>query len=92
MEKENKSIWKSYVWFENKCFFVSTIERTFDGYQGSMRGQETLTWDYDWEKAERGKLIHQSGNICDHQAVCRCLIAYGFIPEEEDQRWFNMRK
>ena len=47
-----KLIWKSYVWHDGKCYFVSTIERTYDTYAGSTRGQETLVWEYDWEKSK----------------------------------------
>ena len=90
IEKDNR-IWKSYVWHEEKCFFVSTIEREYDTYEGTMRGQETLAWIYDWEKSERGELIRQAGHICDHQAICRCLINYGEIPDEDDERYLRFR-
>ena len=79
-------VWKSYVWHKGKCFFVSTIERTYDTYAGSSRGQETLVWEYDWEKREHGKMLHQAGNVDDHQQICRCLIAEGLFPDEDDER------
>jgi len=82
----NKPIWKSYVWHEGKCYFVSTIERTFDTYEGSMRGQETIVWAYDWDKSERGEMLHQAGNICDHKQICHCIIAEGMMPDENNER------
>ncbi len=89
----DKPIWKSFVFFEDKCFFVSTIERDYDTYEGVSRGQETLVWEYNWEKRERGdKIIWYGGHICDHQAVCRCLINWGTIPSEEDERWGRFRE
>lgn len=87
----DRRIWKSYVWHKNKCWFVSTIERDFTTYAGVHRGQETLVWEYDYHKAERGKLIRQAGNICDHQTICRNLINDGVIPGEDDVLWDRFR-
>jgi hypothetical protein len=84
--ERNKRIWKSYVWHGDKCYFVSTIERTFDTCGGSRRGQETLVWDYDWDKSERGDLVHQGRGVCDHERICRCIIAEGIMPDEDDPR------
>jgi len=81
----DKPVWKSYVWHEDKCFFVSTNERTYDTIQGSMRGQETIVWEYDCDKGKRGKMLHQAENIKDHQQICRCLIAKGLIPDENNE-------
>jgi hypothetical protein len=85
-DQPNKPVWKSFVWHKEKCFFVSTIERTFDTYEGSIRGEETLVWEYDWEKSVRGKLLHQAGGIIDHKQICHCLIAEGLFPDEDDER------
>ena len=88
-----KPIWKSYVFHNNKCFFVSTIERDYETFAGILRGQETFVWKYDWDKRVRLgiEILHQGGRICDHQAVCRCLINWGEIPDEEDERWKRFR-
>jgi hypothetical protein len=85
-DEPNLPIWKSYVWYDEHCYFVSTIERNYDTCQGTSRGQETLVWEYDWENRIRGKLIHQSGNVQDHQIICRCIIALGEIPDEDNPR------
>ena len=84
--RPNIPIWKSYVFYNDKCFFVSTIERTFDIYGGSTRGQETLVWEYEWQGAKRGKLIHQAGGLNDHHTICRCIIAEGEMPDEENPK------
>ena len=89
---ENNRVWKSYVWHGDKCFFVSTITRDFDAPAGTVRGEETMTWEYDWDKTERGKWIGQSGGVLDHQATCRCLISYGEIPDEDDERYLRFRE
>lgn len=83
---QNKTIWQSYVWHEGKCFFVSTIERNFDTCEGTMRGMETLVWQYNFEAKEREEIIYQAGGVHDHQNVCRCLIALGVVPDENDER------
>jgi hypothetical protein len=84
-DEPNIPIWKSHVWHGEKCFFVSTIERTYDTFGGLGRGMVTVTWwECDWEKRERGKLIHQGGGGFDHQTICRCVIANGEMPDEEN--------
>ncbi len=80
----DNQVWKSYVWYEGKCFFVSTIERDFDTYEGTFRGKETITWEFDWDKQKRGELVHQAGGILDHQNICRALLATGKFPKEDD--------
>lgn len=75
-------IWKSYVWHHEICFFVSTIERDYDTYEGLMRGQETMVWRYDWDKRERiGDLILQVCTPGEHQNICRQFILYGDYQE-----------
>lgn len=84
----DERVWKSYVWHNDKCFFVSTINRTYSTCCGSSRGLETIVWEYDYEKHERGKLIYQTGNLPRHEDLCRCLIYFGEIPaDDEDPRW-----
>lgn len=83
----SKTIWQSYVWHEDKCFFVSTIERNFGTCEGTMRGMETIVWKYNFETKERGEIIYQDGSgVHDHQNVCRCLIALGIVPDENNER------
>jgi hypothetical protein len=80
----DKPVWKSHVWGPTgQCYFVSTIERTFDTAIGSLRGLETIVWLYDWDKRERGQMLHQADGLQDHQDICRCLIAKGILPDNE---------
>lgn len=73
-------IWKSYVWCKDKCFFVSTIERDYSGAaMGTVRGQETIVWEYDWAKSERGSMLGVFGSVQDHQQICRGLISDGAL-------------
>jgi hypothetical protein len=53
-------VMQSYVWHDGKCFFVSTIDRQSSAAlsQGGTYA-ETLVWDYDYEKRERGALVGQ---------------------------------
>ena len=85
-ESTNKSIWKSYVWHGDKCFFVSTIERDYDLDCGRTRGLETLVWEYNWDMHERGDIIHQAGGMSDHQRICRSIIAEGDVPDEDNPK------
>jgi hypothetical protein len=88
----DKPIWKSFVFFKDQCFFVSTIERDFETIEGLTRGQETLVWKFDWKEQKRvGEIIYYGGYIRDHQAACRCLINWGEIPEEDGERWKRFR-
>ncbi len=74
------SILKTYVWFESKCFFVSTIERESSSPLGS-RYNETMVWEYDWSKGERGNILFQDGDsirsIRLHQKVVERLYQTG---------------
>ena len=76
---------QSYVHFKDKTFFVSTIERYFDiwGQPEPIKGFETLVWDYDYEKKERGELIGSGDGINDHLEICKSLHNTGKIPQGE---------
>ena len=90
----DEMIWKSYVWHDKQCFFVSTIERTYSTCAGLTRGYETLVWEFDWDNNKRGKWIHQAGGIAEHQQICRCLIAEGVVPDEgnpKTERFLKLR-
>ena len=77
----DEPLWKSFVWHEGRCFFVSTIERDYSTCEGRTRGLETLVWNYDWtENKKVGYPIHHAGGIVNHIAICRSLIATGKTP------------
>jgi hypothetical protein len=67
----------------DEWFFVSTIWRIYNTYEGSTTGQETLVWEYNWATAERGELIGQAGSVEHHANICRCLIATGEMLDED---------
>jgi len=87
MYTPDKAVWKSYVWHGSTCFYVSTIERTYDTYEETSRGYETIVWEYDWANSKRGNiLLYQAGGIVDHQQICRCLIAEGALPDKDNEK------
>jgi hypothetical protein len=79
----DKNIWKSYVWHENKCFFVSTIWRDYDVCYEKIRGQETIVWEYDYDTGMRGKMVYQSSENNVHEVVCKSLLYKGLAEERE---------
>lgn len=87
------NVWKSYVWHDDQCFFVSTIRRVYDSAAcGATIGMETLVWKYDFDAKQRGELIGHMGGIVDHQRICRCLINDGEMLDDdkpEHKRFFE---
>ncbi len=83
----DKRIMKNYVWHEGKCFFVSTIDRNSSAMEGG-RFAETIAWEYDWDKAERGEQIGMdggaSGSIARHIRMCKLLHDTGKAEIEDD--------
>lgn len=76
---------KTYVWHEEQCFFVSTIERDSSAMLGPRRYNETLVWCYDWEARKQGALLYQEsaprGSIVKHQTMVEELFATGKCEE-----------
>jgi hypothetical protein len=82
----NTPLIKSYAWHGDKCFFVSTIERTYETYVGEIRGVETLVWDFEWDARKRGDLIGQSDERNGHEGICRCLIDTGEMRDNDNPK------
>jgi len=75
MERKKKII-QSYVYADNgKCFFVSTINRTYDipAAGGEVNGEETIAWEYDEVTKERGEMVWTGGGMKDHWYICQVL-------------------
>jgi len=76
----NERLIKSYVWYKDKCFFISTIDRDSSTPYGGHYA-ETLVWEYDWDTAERGKMVGQDeagqGNIKAHLSMCERIFYHG---------------
>lgn len=76
----NKTLIASYVHHEDRCFFVSTIDRNSSAMTGG-RYAETLVWEYDWAVKTCGKLVGQDegpeGSIKKHLEMCQRLLESG---------------
>ena len=83
----NKRLLKSIVWHGEQCFYVSTIERDYDGWSGeTIRLNETIVWEFDWLTQNRGCLIHSDGGggaCVQHCAVVERLFKTG-KPEKRE--------
>ena len=82
---------QSYVWYKNKCFFVSTVNR--ESSATSLYDPiyaETIVWDYDYELRECGSIIWQDedaeSGIYTHQWICEQLHNSGIIDYEIQKR------
>ena len=79
---DNKII-QSYVWHDDKRFFVSTIERDSSADLGPRRYNETIVWEWPEGQKERGKMIAQEGDsrfsIFTHNKLCNDLYEYGEV-------------
>lgn len=80
----------SYVFHEasGKCFFVSTVER--DSSAAACYGSrymQTIVWEYDWEKRQRGVMLHLTGDgpaWKQHSRIIETLYRHG-VPETDEQ-------
>jgi hypothetical protein len=70
----SKKIIQSYVWHKNKCYFVSTITRDSSAVNYPYEFNETIVWEYDYEKRIRGKMLFQDedfeNSIEMHNLIC----------------------
>ena len=80
---------QSYVWHGDKCFFVSTIDRASSvalDYGGMY--SETMVWEYDYDKRERGSLVWQGedikGGISTHSLACKNIHEFGMVKDDKD--------
>jgi len=79
---------KSYVWHDDKCFFVSTIMRDSSAMNYPGRFAETMTWEYDWATNERGKIVDQDGDgaaLDQHLRVVSDFYRYGKRKDDDDE-------
>jgi len=74
----NKQI-QTYIYYQDKCFFVSTITR-----QSSASPElynETIVWNYDSTNNERKEMLFQDedsqGSIRTHLKICDELFYFG---------------
>jgi hypothetical protein len=79
----DKDLIKSYVWHNDRCFFVSTIDRESSCIDGG-RFSETMVWEYNWNTQTRAtNIYHQdedsSERISRHIRVCQILFETGKV-------------
>lgn len=83
----DERIMRSYVWHGGKCFLVSTIDRDSSAMLGPKRFAETIVWEYDYEKDERGSQVFMDegcqGSIQAHLKICERIHNTG-TPEEPE--------
>jgi hypothetical protein len=80
---DNKVI-QSYVFYKDKAFMVSTIDRDYEVYTGRIRGYETLVWEWDAKTRERGKILYQANKLSDHFNICQQLLTSGEYKEDDE--------
>lgn len=82
-----KKLLATYVYFESRCFFVSTIERESSAaVSPPPRFAETMVWDFDCQSRERGDIVAQAGDgeaFRQHFGVCEQLFRTGKYQEGE---------
>ena len=87
---ESTNVIKSYVWYKNDCFFVSTMERDSSASTEppGSRFNETIVWVYDYENKERKEMISvkndRQGSIETHNEVCLSLNKFGMVMVDDD--------
>lgn len=81
--KESKSTIHSYVFHGEKCWYVSTIYRQCSALYNNDMYYETLVWEYDVLKKERGKIVHQSEELEEHFNICKSILEKGAFWENE---------
>lgn len=65
---------KSYVWYKDRVFFVSTINRESSAMYNPAIYAETMVWECDPKDLKRDAILHQDeaprGSIHSHIEVC----------------------
>lgn len=80
MSKPSEAVIGSYVFHQAKCWNVSTIYRQCSSPYHDGMYYETIVWEYDADKRERGNMVHQSEGLDNHFAICKQLIQTGILP------------
>jgi hypothetical protein len=88
-DQPSKKVIQSYIYHKDKCFFVSTIERTSSAQiTPTPRFNETIVWMYNSEKNEREEMVYQDGDskgsLSRHQAICLELYETGKVKDDND--------
>ena len=72
---------QSYVFHNEKRYFVSTIERDSSAMAYPSRYNETIVWEWKEGEAERGEMLLQDedikGSIKKHLEICSNIYKNG---------------
>ena len=85
----NKTLAQTLVWYRDKGFFVSTINRKSSAWLAYGRiYSETLVWEWDSVAKKRGDMIGQDEDCEDslfaHQRMVQRLFDTGKCEEQDD--------
>jgi hypothetical protein len=75
--KPSEPVIGSYVHHKGKCWNVSTIYRQCSSPHHDGMYYETLVWEYDLEKRERGGIVHQAEGFDEHFNICKRIYHEG---------------
>ena len=75
---------QSYVYRDDQAWFVSTAKRSYDIHGVMIRGEETMIWEWDQKKRDRGKIVYQGEEgLGGHLLICKSLRERGVVREED---------
>lgn len=75
----------SYVHHKGKSWNVSTIYRQCSSPNWDGMYYETIVWEYDLEKRERGRMVHQDEGFESHFTICKSIIRSGAFWDSDDE-------
>jgi hypothetical protein len=64
-----QKVWKSFVWFKDECFEVSTIE-----FYGEY---ETIVWEIKMDEINPMLGLYENSSLEEHLRLCMSLIKTG---------------
>ena len=83
----DKKLMKTFVFYEDKCFFVSTNNRESSSMYGGIYA-ETFVFEFDWNTNTKGVWLDQGeageGSLRTHNMFCENLYKYGKTSLEEE--------
>lgn len=77
----NETVIQSFVWHNNKRYFISTIERDCSSLNVQTRYNETIVWDWPVGQEQRGTMLFMdediAGSISNHISICNRVYSSG---------------
>lgn len=84
-DQPDEAVIGSYVFHKEKSWNVSTIYRQCSSPYYDGMYYETLVWDWDSEKKDRGRLVHQGEGLNAHFEICRTIISKGAFWDQVEE-------